>query len=486
MEIDESTTTEKKKMSFSQRIKHVISHVTIEPCAFLIIFSSVLQSVATQSLGLQKACRVNLELGDEICEALRTQNQTEDFSVYERMVQELYSSQVAWRSVLQTVFPCVIIIFVGGWSDATGRRKVIMLTCLCGEIAHSLNNIINVIFFYQIRLELYIFFDVFTVSIVGGASVMFLALMNYICDITTEENRTYRIGFVSLCTFAGMPLGLSLSGIVLNRFGYYTIFISSLILHIINFIYMIFLISDRARTTDQKMHDGKGVMHFLRTFFNLAIIRETLTIIWKKTENNRRIKIIIILLSVNVLYGPFFGETATVYMLTRYRFNWNDVQFSFYQTYHFLVSLIGSMISLLLFSKYLKWDDTILGIIATTSKILSSFVYCFAPTSAIFYTASLVDILSGAMLALLSVRSIFTKLMSPYELGKATSLLVLIENLTPLMYVPIYTKIYTATMDTLPGAIYLFGAAMTIPGLLIFIYLFIVHRIDSRKKAIPN
>ncbi|KAG6463042.1 hypothetical protein O3G_MSEX013622 [Manduca sexta] len=173
-------------------------------------------------------------------------------------------------------------------------------------------------------------------------------------------------------------------------------------------------------------------------------------------------------------------------MLTRYRFNWNDVQFSFYQTYHFLVSLIGSMISLLLFSKYLKWDDTILGIIATTSKILSSFVYCFAPTSAIFYTASLVDILSGAMLALLSVRSIFTKLMSPYELGKATSLLVLIENLTPLMYVPIYTKIYTATMDTLPGAIYLFGAAMTIPGLLIFIYLFIVHRIDSRKKAIPN
>ncbi|XP_037299160.1 solute carrier family 46 member 3-like isoform X2 [Manduca sexta] len=185
------------------------------------------------------------------------------------------------------------------------------------------------------------------------------------------------------------------------------------------------------------------------------------------------------------MYGPFIGEMATLYMVTRYRFNWNEVQFSFFQTYSFLMSVIGTLISLLLFSKYLKWDDSVLGITSTTSKILAAFVYCFAPNSGIFYLGPLVDILSGAMLPILAIRSIYTKLISQQELGRLTSLFVLFENLAPVMYVPIYVAIYTATMDTLPGAIYLFGAAMTVPGLIAFMYLFRMHRISLKKKAMP-
>ncbi|XP_037299159.1 solute carrier family 46 member 3-like isoform X1 [Manduca sexta] len=494
MEAEKATMTEKdrspapteyKNMSLCQRVKYVKSHVTVEVTGFLVIFANVLQGVAMQTMGLEKACRVNLGLDDEICDALRAQDGAEDLLPYERMVQELYASQVSWRSILQTILPCIVVIFVGGWSDATGRRKVIMLACLSGEIAHTLNNIINVIFFYQIRLEIYIFFDVFSLSIVGGTGVMFLALMNYICDITTPENRTHRIGFVNLSTFASMPLALSISGIVLNYGGYYGIFIPALVLHLINLFYLIFYISDQARTEEHKKHDGRGVIHFLRTFFNLGTIKETLAIVWKKTENNRRKTLLILIGTVTFMYGPFIGEMATLYMVTRYRFNWNEVQFSFFQTYSFLMSVIGTLISLLLFSKYLKWDDSVLGITSTTSKILAAFVYCFAPNSGIFYLGPLVDILSGAMLPILAIRSIYTKLISQQELGRLTSLFVLFENLAPVMYVPIYVAIYTATMDTLPGAIYLFGAAMTVPGLIAFMYLFRMHRISLKKKAMP-
>lgn len=41
----------------------------------------------------------------------------------------------------------------------------------------------------------------------------------------------------------------------------------------------------------------------------------------------------------------------------------------------------------------------------------------------------------------------------------------LIENLTPLLYVPLYTKVYTATMEVLPGAVFLLGAGLTLPAL---------------------
>ncbi|XP_037299157.1 uncharacterized protein LOC115453088 isoform X2 [Manduca sexta] len=210
-----------------------------------------------------------------------------------------------------------------------------------------------------------------------------------------------------------------------------------------------------------------------------------LAIVWKKTENNRRKTLLILIGTITFIYGPFIGEMATLYMATRYRFNWDEVQFSFFQTYNFLISVTGTLISLLLFSKYLKWHDSVLGITATTSKILAAFVFCFAPNTGIFYLGPLVDILSGALLPLLSIRSIYTKLMTPDELGKMTSLFVLFENLAPVIFVPVYVTIYTSTMDTLPGAVYLFGAAVTLPGLLAFLYLFRMHRVSLKKTMMP-
>ncbi|XP_037299156.1 uncharacterized protein LOC115453088 isoform X1 [Manduca sexta] len=494
MEAEKATTAELdtspapmeyKDMSFCQRVKYVKSHVTVEVTGFLVIFANILQGVAQQVLGLEKACRVNLGLDDEICDALRAQNGTEDLLPYERMIQELFASQMIWTSAMQTVLSCIIAVFVGGWSDATGRRKVIMLACLSGEIGLTLNNLINVIFFDQIRLEIYLFFNVLSVNIFGGSGVMFLAILNYMCDITTPENRTHRMGFVNLATFASMPLGLSVSGIILSYGGYYAIFVPALVLHLINLFYLILYIFDTARTEEHKKHDGKGAIHFLRTFFNLGTIKQMLAIVWKKTENNRRKTLLILIGTITFIYGPFIGEMATLYMATRYRFNWDEVQFSFFQTYNFLISVTGTLISLLLFSKYLKWHDSVLGITATTSKILAAFVFCFAPNTGIFYLGPLVDILSGALLPLLSIRSIYTKLMTPDELGKMTSLFVLFENLAPVIFVPVYVTIYTSTMDTLPGAVYLFGAAVTLPGLLAFLYLFRMHRVSLKKTMMP-
>ncbi|KAG6464453.1 hypothetical protein O3G_MSEX014523, partial [Manduca sexta] len=214
-----------------------------------------------------------------------------------------------------------------------------MLACLSGEIGLTLNNLINVIFFNQIRLEIYLFVNVFSVGIFGGSGVMFLAILNYMCDITTSENRTHRMGFVNLSTFASMPLALSVSGIILSYGGYYAIFIPALVLHLINLFYLIFYIFDTARTEEHKKHDGKGVIHFLRTFFNFGTVKEIFAIVWKKTENNRRKTLLILIGTITFVYGPFIGEMTTLYMATRYRFNWDEVQFSLFQTYNFLISV---------------------------------------------------------------------------------------------------------------------------------------------------
>ncbi|XP_028026477.1 LOW QUALITY PROTEIN: solute carrier family 46 member 3-like [Bombyx mandarina] len=382
----------KKKTGF----RYLLGIITVEPVAFIVLFASILSSMSTQTLGLEKACRVSLRLEDAICDSLRAQNQSNNFTDYERIVQEHYSAQLTWKSNLQSVLPLPMLLFAGGWSDKTGRRKAIIIFPIIGETLQCISNILNVVFFYEIPLEALIFFDTFFAGITGGTTIMFLAMFNYICDITTSKNRTQRLALVNLCTFAGMPLGLMLSGIMLRHLGYYAIYGTALFLHFINVLYVTFRVKDPLRTKEQIMtYDNKGCCHFLKEFFDPKTLKDSFKVLIKKTEDNRRLYLIVILMTACLLYGPVYGEVSVLYLSLRYRFNWDEMQFSLFQTYNFVITAIGTIFAVVVLSNYLKWHDALLGITSTISKIASSFVYCFAPNAQILYIAPVVDILNN-------------------------------------------------------------------------------------------
>lgn len=60
----------KKKKSFREKLRYIATNITVEPMLICYIMPSVLSSLATQNLALDKACRVNLNYGTEICDAL--------------------------------------------------------------------------------------------------------------------------------------------------------------------------------------------------------------------------------------------------------------------------------------------------------------------------------------------------------------------------------------------------------------------------------
>jgi MFS transporter, PCFT/HCP family, solute carrier family 46, member 3 len=104
------------------KIKKWRDMITIEPMLSLYIMSSVLAGLATQNLNLEKACRVNLAYGDEVCDALSLRN-TANFTEQEKAVQSLVASMQGWKTVIQSLMPCLLILFWGSWSDRNGRRK---------------------------------------------------------------------------------------------------------------------------------------------------------------------------------------------------------------------------------------------------------------------------------------------------------------------------------------------------------------------------
>jgi len=71
------TTSER---TWREKLRLVANNITVEPILAAYIMPSVLSNLATQNLNLEKACRVNMAYGDEICDAL-TRRQTANYTL---------------------------------------------------------------------------------------------------------------------------------------------------------------------------------------------------------------------------------------------------------------------------------------------------------------------------------------------------------------------------------------------------------------------
>lgn len=229
--------------NFWEKLKHIRSNITVEPVIMFFVTPSILAMLATQNLNLDKACRVNLEFGDAVCTDLSLRKR-DNHTYEEDEVQNLVASVYAWRSVILTVVPTILMLFIGAWSDKTGRRKICMAMPILGEFLTCILNMINTYFFYEVAVEWTVLMEVLSPAFTGGWNTLMLGIFSYLSDITTKETRTYRLGILSLCMTVSYPIGMGLSGVLLKYIGYYGVFSVSATMFVMNLIYVIFALED--------------------------------------------------------------------------------------------------------------------------------------------------------------------------------------------------------------------------------------------------
>ncbi|KAJ6643128.1 Solute carrier family 46 member 3 [Pseudolycoriella hygida] len=480
-----STTNEKSTkwntLTLSEKLSYVRKHITVEPILACYIVPSVLASLATQNLNLEKACRVNLAYSDDVCDAL-TRRETANYTNEEKMVQQLVAGMAAWKTVLQSALPCMLILFYGSWSDRHGRRKPCMLIPILGELIAALGLMLCT-YFENTPMEAAGVTEALFPGLTGGWFTMLMGVFSYVADVTSEEDRTLRIGIVNLCFSLGVPIGMAFSGVLLKQIGFYGVFGISASLYLIAFLYGLIFVPEPVSLKKQKELNKQNAPHksMIADFFDRKHVVETFEVAFKRGANQRRLRVIMLMIVVMVVIGPMHGEMSVVYLFTRYQFNWSEVEFSFFSTYGMLTGLIGTVFSVGVFSHLLKIDDALIGVMSSMSKILSSFVYAFAVTEWQLYLAPLVEILNGT--SFIAMRSIATKLVQSDELGKVNSLFGVAEALMPLVYAPMYASLYQATIETLPGAFFLVGGLLTAPAVIIFLWMYKMNKRDLQLKA---
>lgn len=239
------------EMTFREKVVDMFRNITLEPCLLMFVVSAMIIMTASQNLNLEKACRVNLNFTDEICDSLKMQD-ADSQNEYERETQKLLARALSWRTYLSATIPCVLALFVGSFSDKTGHRKFFMIISISGQMLVGINNMINVYFFRQLSLEVLVFTEAIIEGLTGGWCICFLTAFAFISTITTDKTRTFRLGLVSFSVTVAFPIGMGVSGILLKNFGYYGCYGLTTILQTFNMMYLVFVVRDPARNKEQK------------------------------------------------------------------------------------------------------------------------------------------------------------------------------------------------------------------------------------------
>lgn len=209
-----------------------LSFISVEPFVLAWFLPSCLLIVAMENLNLEKSCRVNLGLSHEICENMINKtisnincadvdtsvNETSgdplkqlavDVCRAETESQKLLSVVFGLRSPIAAIFPLIIVLFAGGWSDKKGIRKPLVLFPILGELIGSIILLLSSIFMHEIPMEVPAYSERVIPSFFGGQTLMLMGVYSYLTGVTAEENRTFRFGcftvFLTLIPILSIP-----------------------------------------------------------------------------------------------------------------------------------------------------------------------------------------------------------------------------------------------------------------------------------------
>ncbi|XP_017776311.1 PREDICTED: proton-coupled folate transporter-like [Nicrophorus vespilloides] len=482
MALDAADSEDTVQLTFCQKAKLVFTNISVEPILVCYTLPSVMSSLAVQNLNLEKACRVDLALNGTVCDALADRNSSGYTEIEEIEVQKLVATAMAWKNVIQSMIPALLLMFLGSWSDRHNRRKPCILYPILGEIAAGFVLILCTYYFYELSIMYVVLAESIPVAITGGWFSMFMGVFSYISSVSSTETRTLRIGAVNLFSNVSLTIGIALSGILYKQIGFYGVFSLAVGMYTLGFLYGSFNVKECPDNPDQEQNEVVVNKGFFADFFDMKHVKDTLAVAFKQGARNRKKRICTIMILVMVIIGPMHGEMNVMYLFVRYKFQWSEIDYSIYSTFNFVAHMTGTLFSLGFFSKYLKLDDSILGMISNMSKILACLVFAFAGSSTVFYMGAIVEMFNGT--SFIAMRSIISKLVPPDELGKIYSLFGVSEALMPLVYGPMYSIVYRNTINYLPGAFFLVGGFLTIPSVLIFFWLYTEHKKDQLEDEL--
>jgi len=426
-----------------RKCKHFFTNITLEPVMLFYGIVGSIDRVASSQLILDKTCLNDYGFAPDICDDLQhhdanntvVQNAVAQFGVYESIVDHL--------------FPIIASFFFGSWSDTFGRKWLLYLYFLIRLVEGS-SMLLNAHFMSWPK-EFLLFSVNLPVALSGGYITYSMGIAAFITEISTPEQRTFRLAMIHFVSSLGSPIGTKIGALLWEAGGkdlrYMYIFGAGLAGKLITLIFLV------ARLEMFKWNPGRvetkkeDRVHQRRNAFSLNHIKDSLNTCFKKRPNNKRFYLLNYTAVMLTIFLPFFGEFIVGFNYVRTRYGWGMVEYSDYSSICRIVDLVGQGILIPLLGYLELCDTTVIPVIISTI-IARHVIKGLAYEPYLLYVASAVDLMGGY--AFSAARSAVSKCVEMDELGKVFALTYSVESLVPIMMTQAYASLWKAT-SAVPG-----------------------------------
>ncbi|XP_049809081.1 uncharacterized protein LOC126252216 [Schistocerca nitens] len=277
-------------------------------------------------------------------------------------------------------------------------------------------------------------------------------------------------------------------------------------------LYSIFLLPETTAPYTPPQDESCGCC---KGIFRPQLVRDALkTSLMKRPHHGRSVILIVIFVLVTgVLISQ--GEGVANYQFVNAKFHWTLEQNLLYGFFNHGTSVVGTLVAVTVFVRWLKLGDGWIALITFSCKITASIIYAISPESwfmfleyiqrkhraAVFFAMATTpplrlyrspasemcsDCFAGGAIASFGTliwvlaRAMLTRLVAKDEIGQVFALAVTLEALTPLAGPPIYSAVFNASINSFPGAYHLLSAG--IMALDLAVLLFAVYLTRGAKK----
>ncbi|XP_054157505.1 proton-coupled folate transporter-like [Oppia nitens] len=459
--------------------------LTVEPYLFAFMFVLHLKKVPTDQMVQDKICLYKYQLDSHYCAVLSTMTSDEDYLQMKSKILSDTTNYTVYSVILMTLPSVIASLFIGSWIDNYIKaKKYLLMSYYLVVLVSVLPNVIS-----------------------GGLLIVVCSVWSYIATTTPSHMRALRMIFAEIALGIAQPLGSFIAGAVLNTDSLFTrgqlqnysgVFAIVGITSCFQLLWTIYMIDEKKDIRDweykfginavnndnlmdtpelrvqnkMKSFDQHKHVHPLKLLFNFNNVREMFHTCFKTRENHVRIQIWLLFLSMCFYLLSHLGPVMFMYQFAQKVYSWDSQTYSNASAIATLVLCLATFLIAPILLKIFKLKDTTLSMIGLTSYLLMNLTRGLVLSPNGFYLSLIPGCLGSV--ASIGIRSHFSKIVKPEELGKVFNCLSCFEALAPLVAAGVFTSIFNSTMDTIPGlSLILVALLLIIPlGTVVWIHYF--------------
>ena len=373
-----------------------------------------------------------------------------------KSVQEVLQAHSArylmWYKILITIPAAFLTLLYGAWSDRHGRKFPMVVPSIGSALA-------VVVYLTSLQCGKQALFLILLGASIQGAfgkgSVVSMAVISYVSDITEPEKRTQRFGRLMAMNFIGQFIGSLLSSILQTFSLAATFLVVSATTVLGVFVVVLCIPQSVPEQTEGKENESNCA------FFGLSSLMETIALLFKKRKDNSRTILITLFMCININQAcRVCDEDITVLFVQTSPLLWPESWYGYLMAVQYAVVGSSLLLFLPLLSNVFNLTDVTILMIGIIFKLVRSTIAGFCSQTWMMFASEAVGGLGGLIPTVM--RSLISKHVREDETGKTFSLLSSTETASKLLGSVFFTSIYSASVYFFPGLAYLIESVLVL------------------------